>query len=283
MFSAMAQITREQLAHECYGFDPFLMSLRMKFEGLKKDLQSLGAVSKSQKNIFSGMKEVIKVAAAGRSFIKDVGYAMHITVEGRDIKETDSAIERIKIIAQENNGKEIANSLPKLVRANPFLPLNRLLGPDGERWVPIHVILPHSKINLMLKELDNYFDNNSEIIEKNNIKWGYLTSTIGTSAVLLEPTFFWEDSHYEIHKKYIEEQHYKKLKKFPQNLTAREAMHKIREDLSNLFVEHGGTHLQIGKMYKYKQNRDEVSWNLLVGIKKLLDPKGLVNPGSLGL
>ena len=283
MFESMSEITRKQLAHECYGFDPFLMGLRMKFEGLKKDLQSLGALTKSQKNIFSGVKEAIKVASAGRSFMEGVGYAMHITVEGKNDKDVNGSIEEIKRIAEKNNGKEITNSLPKLVRANPFLPTNRLLGPKGERWVPIHVILPHSKVKGILKDIDSYFNNNKELIEKNNIKWGYLTSTIGTSAILLEPTFFWEDSHYEIHKRYIEKSHYNKLDSFSENLEARNAMNKIREDMSNIFMENGGTHLQIGKMYKYKENRQEAAWNLLVSIKKALDPNNLINPGSLGI
>ncbi|PPR77895.1 MAG: putative FAD-linked oxidoreductase [Alphaproteobacteria bacterium MarineAlpha2_Bin1] len=283
MFEAMGEITRQQLAHECYGFDPFLMSLRMKFEGLKKDLKTLGDLSKSQKNVFSGVKEIIKVASTGRSFMEGVDFAMHITVEGRDNSDVESSLKRIKNIADLNNGKEIANSLPKLVRANPFLPLNRLLGPKGERWVPIHVILPHSKIKKTLKNIKKYFDTNREIIEKNKIQYGYLTSTIGTSAVLLEPTFFWEDSHYEIHKRYIEDDHYKKLKIFPENLDARNAMVKIREDMSEIFMNNGGTHLQIGKMYRYKENREEVAWNLLLSIKKALDPNNLVNPGSLGI
>ncbi len=283
MFETMSEITRQQLAQECYGFDPFLMGLRMKFEGLKQDLKSLNALSKSQKNIFSGVKEVIKVAAAGRSFMDGVGYAMHITVEGKDTLEVQSSIKIIKKIAEKNNGKEISNSLPKLVRANPFLPLNRLLGPEGERWVPIHVIIPHSKINKILNDIDEYFNSNKAMIEKNKIQWGYLTSTIGTSAILLEPTFFWEDSHYEIHKRYIESSHYKKLKTFPENLEARNAMSKIREDMSKIFMNNGGTHLQIGKMYKYRENREENTWDLLVSIKKILDPNNLINPGSLGL
>jgi len=41
--------------------------------------------------------------------------------------------------------------------------------------------------------------------------------------------------------------------------------------------------LQVGKMYKYKENRQETAWNLLVSIKKILDPNNLINPGSLGL
>ncbi|MBL42209.1 MAG: FAD-binding protein [Rhodospirillaceae bacterium] len=283
MFEAMSEITRQQLAQECYGFDPYLMSLRMKFEGLKKDLKSLGDLSKSQKNILSSAKEVIKVASAGRRFMEGVGYAMHITIEGKDNIEVENSLKRVKEIAELNNGKEITNSLPKLVRANPFLPLNRLLGPKGERWVPIHVILPHSKIKKILREINNYFETNKKIIKKNKIQYGYLTSTIGTSAVLLEPTFFWEDSHYQIHKRYIEKSHYKKLSIFPENLEARNAMNKIREDMSIIFMNNGGAHLQIGKMYKFRENRSETSWNLLISIKKILDPNNLVNPGSLGI
>tara|TARA_B100000686_G_C16510687_1_gene821986 strand:- start:62 stop:928 length:867 start_codon:yes stop_codon:yes gene_type:complete len=283
MFSAMAEIARHQLAQECYGFDPFLMGLRMKFEGLKTDISALKSVVKSQKTIFSGVKEAVKVAAAGRKFMEGVGYAMHVTIEGRDEADANSALKQVRDIAMLSNGKEIENSLPKLVRSNPFLPVNRLLGPNGERWVPIHVILPHSKVTKMLKELDNYFVLNADLVEENNIEWGYLASTISTTATLIEPTFFWPDSHYEIHKRYIEKDHYSKLKSFPQNLNARSAMEKIRNDLAKIFAESGGIHLQIGKVYKYKENKELNTLELLESIKNTLDPHNSINPGSLGI
>ncbi len=283
MFAAMAQVTRERLAEECYGFDPFLLGLRMKFEGLGQDMKALASVAKSGKSLIGGLRDAAKIAVAGRRFMDDVSYGMHIVVEGRDKDDAESALRRVRKIASENSGAEIENSLPKLVRANPFLPTNRLLGPEGERWVPIHVILPHSRVPGMLKALDAYFNANAKMVEENGIQWGYLASTVGTTATLIEPTFFWPDSHYQIHQRYIEKAHYAKLKQFPENLKAREAMLKIRHDLADLFAEHGGAHLQIGKLYRFKETRDAATWNLLEGIKKLVDPDGVVNPGSLGL
>ena len=64
--------------------------------------------------------------------MEGVGYAMHITIEGKDNIEVENSLKRVKEIAELNNGKEITNSLPKLVRANPFLPLNRLLDQKRE-------------------------------------------------------------------------------------------------------------------------------------------------------
>ncbi len=283
MFAAMAQISRERLAEECYGFDPFLLGLRMKFEGLGQDMKALASVAKSGKSLLGGLKEAAKVAVAGRRFMEGVAYGMHLTIEGRDDDDAESALRRVRAIAAENGGTEIENSLPKLVRANPFLPTNRLLGPEGERWVPIHVIVPHSRVAGLLKALDTYFNENAKAVEENGIQWGYLTSTIGTTATLIEPTFFWPDSHYDIHRRYIEKAHYAKLKQFPENLKARNAMAKIRGDLADLFAEHGGTHLQIGKMYRFRESREAETWKLIEGIKKLVDPDGVVNPGSLGL
>ncbi|MDA0369659.1 MAG: FAD-binding oxidoreductase [Proteobacteria bacterium] len=283
MFGAMTQIARERLAEECYGFDPFLLGLRLKFEGLAQDIKSLAAVAKSGKTLIGGLRDAAKIAVAGRRFMEGVNYGMHTVIEGRDAADAESALRRIRAIASENGGREIENSLPKLVRANPFLPTNRLLGPEGERWVPVHVILPHSRVAAMLKALDAYFNANAQMVEENSIQWGYLTSTIGTSATLIEPTFFWPDSHYQIHERYIEDAHYAKLKKFPENLKARNAMAKIRGDLADLFMAHGGAHLQIGKMYRYRESRDPATWKLIEGIKALVDPSGAVNPGSLGL
>ncbi|MBM3502989.1 MAG: FAD-binding oxidoreductase [Alphaproteobacteria bacterium] len=282
MATAMGEIARQGLASECYGFDPFLLHLRLKFEGLAQDIKSLASVVKSGKSLLSGLKEAAKVAVAGRSFMEGVQYAMHVTVEGRDQADAESALKKIREIAT-RQGKEIENSLPKLVRANPFLPTNRLLGPEGQRWVPVHGIMPHSRVVPFLKALDDYFNANRELVEKNGIEWGYLCTTVGAGAFLCEPTFFWPDSHYDVHRRHIEPAHYAKLKQVPTNLDARNAMIKIRKDLAKLFMDFGCIHLQVGKMYLYRESRDPLTYALLQAIKDHVDPHHLVNPGSLGL
>ncbi|MSO64738.1 MAG: FAD-binding oxidoreductase [Alphaproteobacteria bacterium] len=282
LVGAMSEVARRGLAQECYGFDPYLLELRMKFEGLAQDIKSLGALVRSGKSLLGGLKDAAKVAVAGRRFMEGVSYAMHVTVEGRDKADAESALKQVREIATKH-GREIENSLPKLVRANPFVPTNRLLGPEGQRWVPIHVILPHSRVVPMLRALDRYFQDNAKLVEDNGIEWGYLSTVIGPTAFLCEPTFFWPDSHYQVHQRHIEPAHYAKLKRFPENLKAREAMGKIRKDLAKLFMEFGSIHLQIGKMYPYRDSRDPTTYALLQAVKDYVDPHHLMNPGSLGL
>jgi len=282
MVAAMSEIARQGLASECFGFDPFLLQLRMKFEGLAQDLKSLASVVKSGKSLFAGLKDAAKVAVAGRAYMEGVGYAMHVVVEGRDQADADSAMKKVREIAT-RHGKEIENSLPKLVRANPFPPTNRLLGPEGQRWVPIHAMVPHSRVLPLLRAVDQYFNANRDVIEKNGIEWGYLVGTVGPTAILVEPTFFWPDSHYEVHRRHIQPAHYARLKQLPTNMDARNAMVRIRKDLARLFLEHGSAHLQVGKMYPYRESRDPLTYALLQAIKDHVDPQHLMNPGSLGL
>jgi FAD/FMN-containing dehydrogenase len=47
--------------------------------------------------------------------------------------------------------------------------------------------------------------------------------------------------------------------------------------------QHGSSHLQIGKNYPYAKDRNPASWALLQALKAALDPKGILNPGALGL
>ena len=123
----------------------------------------------------------------------------------------------------------------------------------------------------------------SDILEKHKIEWGYLLATISNQGFLMEPVFFWEDSRYLFHERYLGEDYIRKLKKFDENIPAREAVNLLREELSVIFMKFGAVHFQIGKSYKYKEGKDKKTWLLLKGLKKILDPKGLINPGSLGL
>ena len=283
MTSAMSQIGREGLASECFGLDPYLLSMRMRFEGLAKDIHALASVVKSGKTLLGGLRDAAKIAVAGRRFADDLNWAMHLTVEGRDQVTAESALRRVKEIVAKFGGNEIEASLPKLVRSMLFAPVNRLLGPEGERWVPIHAILPHSRAQIMLRAIDAFFNERKKMVEENKIEWGNLIMIISTNAILLEPTFFWPDSHNSLHSRMIEKAHYAKLKQFPKNLKARNAMLEIRQGLSKLFMEHGCVHLQIGKMYPFLEGRDPETRNLLQQVKDLVDPQHLVNPGSLGL
>ncbi len=48
--------------------------------------------------------------------------------------------------------------------------------------------------------------------------------------------------------------------------------------------EFGAVQIQLGKLYPYRASLgDGPTWELLQGLKRLVDPAGILNPGSLGL
>jgi FAD/FMN-containing dehydrogenase len=57
----------------------------------------------------------------------------------------------------------------------------------------------------------------------------------------------------------------------------------MRKRVTARFHEKGAVHLQIGRANPYREGRRPETWALLEAIKPGIDPKRLMNPGSLGL
>lgn len=283
MLPAMSEIARRGLASECFGFDPYLQQQRMKRESISKDVKNLAGVLKASDGIMDAVKKGTKLAVAGRGYMKDVLYSFHATSENKTKEMAEADMAEIREIALAAGGKELENSIPTLVSANPFLPLNNMVGPEGERWAPIHGITSHSKVVELHDEIEKIFNENAEGIEKFEIGVGYMYITVGPSSSTIEPVFFWKDELKALHKDSIEAGHLKSLKCFDENLEIRAFVNKVRMQLAEMFMDKSATHLQIGKTYKYKDGLEENSFNLTKAIKDHMDPKGLINPGSLGL
>ena len=91
-------------------------------------------------NIWSVATSAI-TAVAGTHGLAKAPYAAHYIVDGHQRLEARSKIATLRRIAT-GFGREIANSVPTVVRANPFQPLHNMLGPAGERWVPVDPTVP---------------------------------------------------------------------------------------------------------------------------------------------
>jgi len=281
--SAMSDIARMGLAMECFGFDPFLQKQRMKRESLIKDVKALAGLMKASGSVLGALKDGAKVAIAGRGYMDDVDYSVQVIIEDRNQPAADARAQDIRAIGKQHNGIEIKNSIPKIARANPFGPLNSMLGPEGERWAPVHGLFPHSKIQSAYEAVEALFEKHREIMVQYKIETGYLFALVSTNCFVLEPVFFWPDEMFEIHKRSVEPAHLASLKGFPVNPEARAAVDLIRDEMVELFTALGAVHLQIGKAYNYKEGIQPNSLKLVQSIKNAVDPKGKMNPQSLGL
>jgi FAD/FMN-containing dehydrogenase len=281
LLTAMSEISRSGLAAECYGADPYIWGMRLWDDDLARDVKRLAGVVKAGRSLASGLMSGARMALKGRRALDTVDYVMNVAVDGNCAPAVDAALTRIRRIARA--GREIEPTVPKAVRGTPFLPPNDLLGPKGQRWAPSHGIVPHSRAVALVDALKLFFAARQSSFEKHGIEWGFVPFAISTNAILVEPMLYWPDAREAYHERMIAPAHLRKLPVLPANPEAAEAMRTLRQDLTQFWMEQGCVHLQIGKTYRYMESRQPTLRTLLEQIKAAVDPKGLMNPGSLGL
>lgn len=280
---AMAAVARQNIACEVFGFDPSLTRVRLKRASLASDTHTLANVVKAQGSLLKGLQEGARVALAGRSFMDANSWSLHLVVEGRSKAGVDEDMKRLKAVCIGAGGREAENSIPKIIRSNPFSPPNTILGAEGERWVPVHGIVPVSDGPRVWAALEAYFASLSDEFNTYDIQTGFLISTLSTTAYLIEPVFLWPEAILAIHEQTIEPAHLKRLRRYQPNPDATAAVARARRGVVDLFDSFGAAHFQIGRCYPYSDVLSESALALVKQLKAMLDPRGTVNPGALGL
>lgn len=280
--AALSEIERAGVTTECFGFDPSLNAIRMQRESLGSDAKALGKMMKKQGSVWGAIKEGAKVVIAGRDFLDEAKFSLHVLTEGRIQAAADDDLERARAIALKHGATETENTIPKIIRANPFGPLNGMLGPDGQRWAPVHGLLPHSRAKACYDAVLALFASHREEMDRLSVFTGTLISSVSGSGAIIEPCLYWPDASNPVHAASMEPSHFAKLPKLDHDEAAWQLVQKLKAALVDLLLEHGAAHLQIGRTYKYRESLDPAADDLLMSIKKKVDPNNLMNPGSLG-
>ena len=285
LLGAMSAIARAELASESFAFDPFLQAQRMKRDSLVKDAKQLGNMLKAEAKsggIFKAMKEGAKVALAGRSFLDGVPFSLHCIAEGRHQSGVDADMRAIETIVRDHGGSVVENSIPKILRANPFPPPNSMLGPGGERWVPVHGFLPHSRLVEAWERLQVLWAANAADMARLKVETGALIAATGRSSCLIEPVFYWPGEQNPLHAHAIEPDHLARLPRLADSPEATALVEKLKAEVIAIFQSLGAIHLQIARTYPLRERHDPAGWAILKALKRQVDPRGLMNPGALG-
>jgi FAD/FMN-containing dehydrogenase len=283
MLRALAEVARAGLASESCAFDPGLTRVRMKRASLAGDVKTLGAVAARQKSWAAGALAAFRVVRGGRSFIPEDGYPLHLVFEGRSAAGVAEDVAAARRIALAEGGQEIENTIARVIRAQPFPPLNSVLGPAGERWVPIHGHAALSQAPAVFSALQAVFAGLAEKFEAAGISTGYLFTHLETNAITVEPVFYWPDERFAVHAAAAEPAHLARLPVLPANPAAAALVSEARHLAQEVFTRFGCAHFQIGRTYPYRQSLQPGTWGLVQALKSYLDPAGTLNPGVLGL
>jgi FAD/FMN-containing dehydrogenase len=157
-----------------------------------------------------------------------------------------------------------------------------MLGPAGERWVPVHGIVPHSGAAASVDACEKFVAERRDLLEQHEIRVGYLFSTVAAQALLVEPVIYWPDSHTTYHKTMVEPGHLSKIGEPADNARARAVVDELRRGIAAVLRAQGAVHFQLGRFYDYRGGRDPAALQLFDAIRASLDPQGIINPGVLG-
>lgn len=283
MVRAMSEISRRGLASECFGFDPYLQKQRMRRESLARDASQFMGMLKASGGIGKAVRDGVKVAAAGRRFMDEVQWSFNILASERDERMALEVVAEATAVVQELGGCELPNTIPKMLSANPFGNVNNMLGPEGERWVPVHGLVAHSDAVAMVERTEALFKRHAADMREHDVHHGYLLATVGNNCFVVEPVFFWPDELFEMHRHFVEDAHLDRLKKYAPNPEARALVGTLKTELADLFREVGAVHLQVAKAYHYADGLKAEPLALVRALKAVVDPERRMNPGALGL
>ena len=283
MHAAMAAVACEGVDDENFGLDATLQ------QGQIGRNDSVGAKAEIAKNVFksaasvgAGVKSLAKMALAGDRALRRADYAVHYIADGVDQASADAKAAVIRRLASVH-GTEIANTVPTVVRSMPFAPFTNILGPDGERWVPMHGLFAHDAVVAFHTAITAFWSANRAEMDAHGIFTGAMFMAVEGSAFVYEPTFYWPDARALVHDRMAPADHLATLKVHAPAPAAAALVARLKHDVIELMAEHGAAHLQLGKAYPYLEGRNAASVALIRAIKAELDPYGILNPGALGL
>lgn len=279
---ALMEVGKLGVVAQDFGLDPRQQKTALTRMESADPLQAAWSVFKSARSPVDGLLQVARMGLAGRNFLKNAVYSAHFSTEGLTDAEARQKLAAVRAIAA-RYGAEVANSIPMYFNANPFMELLPILGPNGERWKPTHGVLPFTAVLKHHADFEALLTEYRDRMQQHRVQLTRMLMTFSTNAFIYEPTFLWEDAQSVYHQRMYPAALLPKVPKHGDNPAGRALVKELKGRIQELCEKNGASHMQVGKDYPYLRTRKAGTRELVVALKRLLDPDNLMNPGALGL
>ncbi|MAF83642.1 MAG: FAD-binding oxidoreductase [Chromatiales bacterium] len=280
--NALMETARLGVLAQNFGLDPRQQKTALTEMESKNPIDAALTVLRSSRNPLDGVLQVMKMGLAGRNFLKNAVYSAHFSTEGLTDSEARYKLAAVRDIAS-RYGAEVANSIPTFFNAEPFMELTPILGPNGELWKPTHGVLPFSNVMQHHADFEALLAEYRDRMSQHRVQLTRMLMTFSTHCFVYEPTFLWEDERSIYHWRVYPASLLGKKPEHPANPQGRALVKELKGRIIELCIKNGASHMQVGKDYPYLATRKPEVRDFVIALKRTLDPKGLMNPGALGL
>lgn len=279
--SALSELARTGAAEEAYVFDPQSTEKNLRSAGLMADAGALVNVIRQERG-WRGLLAGWRLMRAGREFVPANSYSLHVTAAARSQAALDADLGACRVAAAQYGGREIADSIPRAVRANLFPPPEAVLGPDGDRWAALNAKVAHSDASAIIRASEAMLAPYQDRMRAEGVWMSHLLIAIGAQAFSFEPVFHWHDEWLPLHRHHASPA-LREAVSPPAKPGAAALVHEMRACLVQLFASHGAASNQLGKTYPYLSALRPETAALVQAVKSAVDPSGKLNPGALEL
>lgn len=282
--AALSEIGRSGLAAEAYVWDPYFVKVMSQAStGMRQDLAFLMSVVRNGATVLDGVRAGLRIALAGRKVFRPDTHLLQITIDDHSAAGAAARLAGIRKIALAHGADEVAPSVPRALRAMPFTNFNVPERRTAERNLPTNSLYPHSVAPAAQVAIAALFARHAAELERLGIKVGTVFFAVGKSALCIEPLIYWDDEDHLAHDRIAQTSDLARLEACDGPSEATAYAHAMRTELKAIMQKHGAVHVQIGRAYDLLGTREPRVAELLRQIKQAVDPRRLVNPGSLGL
>ena len=231
----------------------------------------------------AALRQLIRSGLGGAKSLATAAWSAHFILEGINPAEARIKARRLRELLRAAGGRPIANTVPALVRARPFAPLFNTLGPNGERWVPLHGYLPHSQVAQFHLAVRDILRARLADMQRLGVWCGGMFMTLGSSAFLYELALYWPGAPSAYHRLTLPAGYLAALPPAADHPETMDFVDSLKRELVALYTHHQAVHFQLGKTYPYASVLSPEPLALVRALKHALDPDGLLNPGALEL
>jgi D-lactate dehydrogenase (cytochrome) len=280
--SALRAASLERLDDEHFAIDAAISQGQIARQQRSSPREAVLGVWRSAPSVWAAVKQLVRMARAGSKVLGSAPFMAHFIVEGVTPQEARIKAVRLRDIMRVE-GAEMSNTVPAVVRGMPFAPLYNTLGPNGERWVPLHGYLPHSQVAEFHAAIEAFFDARAAHMRRLGVWRGGMFMTVGSTAFLYEVALYWPGAPSAYHRAAVPGDYLAKLPPGREVAETNVFIDQLKRELLALYTRFGAAHFQLGKVYPYASVLLPESLSVIRSIKQALDPENLMNPGALEL